>query len=102
MNEELIESIKVTITNAEKLEVTDKKIADIINKLKIVLLNLRIQYAKISKVKEAAGILPIILELERNINKISSEIKETTSADNEELQEAIDVLNKYILENTNK
>jgi hypothetical protein len=88
------EAVKVIIDTYKKIESTDEEIIKIANNLKIVLLNLQIENARI---KEHTGIEPIIIELERNINKIKEDVKGVISENREELNLACNILMKEVV-----
>jgi ribosomal protein L29 len=90
---DLKEMAKNILNIVEKTEKTDEHIAKIVNNLKIILLNLRIENARI---KDNTGIQPIIEELEKSVNKINKELKDSITENHKDLINIIESLNEYL------
>lgn len=76
-----------------KIEETDSNIIDITNKLKIVLLNLKIEN---SRIREHTGIQPIADELDKNIKRINESLNSLVRDNRDQLTEALNTLSEYI------
>jgi hypothetical protein len=89
------EAVITIIDIVDKIKKTDDEIINITNKLKIILLNLQIEEARI---KENTGIEPIIKELDKSIKKINESIKVLVYDNRITMTEATNELLKYIAE----
>lgn len=90
------DAISTIINIINKIERTDNDIISITDKLNIVLLNLKIENARI---KEHTGIQPVADELDRNIKRIHDTLNNLIRNNRDQVIEAVKTLSEYIERN---
>lgn len=91
MNEK--EALQTIISVITEIKQTDDDIISVADNLKIILLNLKIENARIH---ENTGILPITDALNESVEKINSSVKKLVTNNRKKTVEALEVLSKYI------
>lgn len=87
------EAVKTVTTIVAKIEKTDSEVLKTTDDLRMVLLNLQIENARI---KENTGIEPIIERLERSIKQINKHMNDLISENRDNMTKALTVLNEYV------
>jgi len=78
---------------ANDIKTTDDEIIKTAEKLKIILLNLKIEDARI---KQHTSISPIVVELGRSIERIEQSVKNLIEEDRDKLREVIATFEKVV------
>jgi CHASE3 domain sensor protein len=89
----LDESVKTITDIVSKIEQTDSNVLKTTNNLRMVLLNLQIENARI---KGNTAIQPIIDSLERSIKQINKHMNDLISENRDNMTKALTVLNEHI------
>lgn len=85
------EAINNITTIFDRVTSTDDKIIKALDKLKIILLNLKIEDARI---KQNTGIDPIVIELNKSIQLIEKSVKDLVAENRELLRDSLEQIKK--------